>query len=177
MRGVGRDKKEVRRAGPWAQRVQNADFKTMEDDLDPPYQKNPDWFGCLILVSVFWGPKTPPNCPDRTFLSIQSQANPFFTDPSPFPPNLNFFEFPRFLSKPPAPQIFGFSGSGVSPKNNYSQNQPSGGSFFSKKTPPLILRPSRVWIFQKSSQKRPKSSSLILKSCLLYTSPSPRDRG
>ena len=113
-------------------------------------------------------PKTPPNCLDRNFLSRQSQANPFFTDPSPFPPNLNFFGFPLFfLSKPPPPQISPFSGSGVPPKNNYSQNQPSGGSFFSKKTPPWILRPSRVWIFQKSS---PKKSQIIFPYLRVWTS-------
>ena len=117
----------------------------------PHYQTNPDVLGFLIFCSGFLAPQTLPNCPDWNFLSRQSQANPFFMDPSPFPPNLNFVGFPPFLSKPPPPQIFGFSGSGVSPhKSNYSQNQPSGGSFFSKKSPPSwILRPSRVGIFQK----------------------------
>ena len=81
-----------------------------------------------------------------------------------FRPISGFWDF-RFLC--PGILVLGFlsfRGPGSGFKSNYEQNQPSGGSFFSKKTPPWILRPSRVWIFQFSFQKSPKSSSLILKS-------------
>ena len=111
-------------------------------------------FGILNLFSDFLGPKTLPNCPDQIFLSRQSQANPFFTDPSPFPPNLNFFEVPIFCPNLLPLRFSVFRGPG-SVLKRYSQSQPSEGSFFSKKRLQVALETAESEIQYLGLQELP----------------------
>ena len=83
---------------------------------------------------------------------------PIFADPGPISTILGFWDFGFLYPGILALGFLSFRGPGSGFKSNYEPNQPSGGSFFSKMTPPWISKARGVRI----SPQKGKSSYACL---------------
>ena len=127
----------------------------------PPYPKIPDFLCLLPLFGVLDPPKPFQTARTSFFYPGKARQCRFSRIEVRFRPISGFRDF-RFLC--PGILVLGFlsfRGPGSGFKSNYEQNQPSGGSTFSKTTPPWISRAKGVRIFPKSC----KSSTACLEVC------------
>ena len=139
-----------RRASRLRQVHRGPDFKTMEDDFNTPLPQNPRF---SVFFDVYRGVR-----PQKPFHTAQTSF--FYPGKARqcrcsliqvrFRPISGFWDF-RFLC--PGILVLGFlsfRGLGSGFKSNYEQNQPSGGSTFSKTNPPWISRARKIGISKKT---------------------------